>query len=346
MAPGEEVRIVTAIGGGQIPHRLAIDAGRAYENGNSAQQFTQPLPEGRNVTDAWGNEVVRDGDVYTQDGELIAEAGNMLSQDEKDRILDMSIRDALIQADHVIDVWEESDVMAGEGEFGIQYAPASPSLEVTSGNNQILIEWGDEAEMDTRSDAVESYRVYRNYWRPPAIDAPTDTTHEMIAEVAADEPHEYVDTDVIVGETYGYYVTAVTEDGVESSTFQNRMGRSARPEDEWAVPSRPPSENWQEEVVVTPNPYHTRAARKYTGRRINFLNLPAYANIHIYTMTGDLVQTLSHDSNTGDREYQRQATFSTMEIVSGIYLYVVEELDGPNGSPTGEQTVGKFVVIK
>lgn len=346
MEPGEEVRIVTAIGGGQIPHRLAIDAGRAYENGNSAQQFATSLPEGRNVTDDWGNEVVREGDVYTQDGELVAEAGEMLTQQQKDRILDMSITDALLQADHVIDLWAESDVLAGEGEFDIQYAPASPSLEVTSGNNQIRVEWGDEAEGDMRAGTVEKYRIYRNYWRPPSIDIPTDTTHEVIAEVSADEPREYIDTDVIVGETYGYYVTAVTEDGAESSVYQNRMGRSSRPQDEWAVPSRAPSENWQEEVVVTPNPYHTRAARKYSGRRVNFLNLPAYANIHIYTMTGDLVQTLSHDSNTGDREYQRQETFSTMEIVSGVYLYVVEELDSPNGNPTGEQTVGKFVVIK
>ena len=35
-----------------------------------------------------------------------------------------------------------------------------------------------------------------------------------------------------------------------------------------------------------------------------------------------------------------------MEIVSGIYIYVIEELDGPRGRPTGEQAIGKFVVIK
>ena len=88
----------------------------------------------------------------------------MLSQQQKDGMLDMSIRDALIRADHVIDIW---------------------------------------------ADAVDSYRVYRNCWPPPSFDAPTDIIHEMIAEVDADEAPAHVDTDVIVGETYGYYVTAV-----------------------------------------------------------------------------------------------------------------------------------------
>ena len=63
-------------------------------------------------------------------------------------------------------------------------------------------------------------------------------------------------------------------------------------------------------------------------------------------MTGDRVQTIEHDSSTGDDDWERQDTFSTMEIVSGIYIYVVEELDGPRGRPTGEQAIGKFVVIK
>lgn len=346
MAPGEEVRIVTAVGGGQIPHRLAIDAGRAYKNGNEAQRFDQPLPEGRNLNDSWGNQIVRDGDIYNQDGELIAEAGQMLDRNQKDQVLDMSITDAFMRASHVKQIWEQSDVLEGQGSFAVDLAPASPSLKVTSENKQIRLEWGNEAQQDTRAGNVEKYRIYRNYWRPPSLDVPTDTTHVLLAEVDADEPHEYIDKEVIVGEQYWYYVTAVTEDGVESSAYQNRMGRSARPDVEAAVPTRAPSQNWQEEVVVTPNPYHARAANKYGGRRVNFLNLPAYAKIHIYTMKGDLVQTLDHTSNTGDEEWRRQETFSTMEIVSGVYLYVVEELDSPNGSPTGEKTIGKFVVIK
>ena len=63
-------------------------------------------------------------------------------------------------------------------------------------------------------------------------------------------------------------------------------------------------------------------------------------------MVGDLVQSISHSLGTGDVDWLRQDTFSTVEIVSGIYIYVVEELDSPGGSPTGKTATGKFVVIK
>ena len=33
-----------------------------------------------------------------------------------------------------------------------------------------------------------------------------------------------------------------------------------------------------------------------------------------------------------------------MEIVSGIYIYVVEKLDRPYGNPTGDTAIGKFIV--
>ncbi len=233
----------------------------------------------------------------------------------------------------------------GTGSFGVPLAPASPSLTATSENQQIRLEWGDEAENDTKAGNIVGYKIYRNYWRPPSVTQPTDTTFVMVDSVGPGV-REYVDSEVIVGEQYWYYVTAVSDDGLESSAFQNRMGRTATPDREAVVPSRVPHTDWKDEVVVVPNPYHSVAADKYGGRRLNFLNLPAYANIHIYTMTGDRVQTIEHNSGDGDEEWLRQDTFSTMQIVSGIYIYVVEELDGPNGSLTGEKTIGKFVVIK
>ena len=107
-----------------------------------------------------------------------------------------------------------------------------------------------------------------------------------------------------------------------------------------------PDAHWTNAVFVVPNPYHVRAFEKYSGRQLKFLNLPPYANIHIYTMTGDLVYTIEHTTGTGDASWDRQDTFSTMEIVSGVYIYVVEQLDGPSGSATGEIAMGKFVVVK
>ena len=62
-------------------------------------------------------------------------------------------------------------------------------------------------------------------------------------------------------------------------------------------------------------------------------------------MTGDRVQTLEHTSGTGDESWERQLTFSNQLITSGVYFFVVEELEEANGSPTGKLAKGKFIVI-
>lgn len=345
LAPGEDVRIVTAFAGGSIPQRLAIDAGRAYQNGYSEQRDVGPLPEGRDVYDMLGNHLVRNGDVYDTEGNLIVRAGQMLTQEQKDAIIEIGEEIAFGVTDRAINVWQNGMVQDGQGSFNIPLAPAAPSLTGTSEIDQVRLEWGDEAANDTEAGPIAGYRVYRNFQRPPSVTRPTDTAFVQIAEV---DPgvREYLDTDVIRNEEYYYYVTAVTEDGVESSPFQNRTGTSEVRADQALNAQRPPDEAWQENVVVVPNPYHSQAARKYEGERLNFLNLPPYANIHVYTVAGDLVQTITHTSSTGDEDWQEQETFSTLEIVSGVYVYVVEELDGPEGSATGAQSIGKFVVIK
>lgn len=344
MQPGDDVRIVMAFVGGMIPQRLAIDAGRAYVNGYDAQRsdLSQPLPY-----DVYDNPADPYSPAFAGQTPIAAEGTYPISQAQKDAILDLSKKRAFMEAGKAVSLWNNgsNSVNKGAGTFGIPLAPASPSLTVTSENQQIHLEWGEEAVQDTRGGTVVGYKIYRNYWRPPSVTEPTDTTFVLVDSVGPDV-REYVDTGVIVGEQYWYYVTAVNGDGLESSAYQNRMGRSATPDREAASPTRPPHTSWEQEVVVVPNPYHTVAAQKYSGRRLNFLNLPPYANIRIYTMTGDHVQTIEHNSGDGDEEWLRQDTFSTMQIVSGIYVYVVEELDGAGGSPTGKKAIGKFVVIK
>lgn len=353
MVDGEQVRVVTAFVGGQIPHKLAIAAGRAYDNGNPALREDQmqqlPWDVYYNPADPLSATLPDGSQAVT-----IAEEGSWLNQDQKDKILELSKLRAFMKAGEVIDLWENdaNDLKAGEGDLGIPLAPASPSLNVTSENEQVRIEWGDEAANDNHPNVGDllGYRVYRNYWRPPALITPTDTTYVMIAdenEVGPDA-REYVDDDVIVGEEYQYYVTAVSEtpegDILESSKFQNRMQWSQGQEP--AAPTRAPEPNWTEEATVVPNPFHIQAAEKYGGLRVNFMNLPPYCDIHIYTMTGDLVRTLEHTSGDGDEAWLRQQTFSQMQVVSGVYLYVIEERESPNGPKTGEKTIGKLVLIK
>jgi hypothetical protein len=105
-------------------------------------------------------------------------------------------------------------------------------------------------------------------------------------------------------------------------------------------------------VMVYPNPYRIDAEYSASGyepggsygKRIRFVNLPPRCTIRIYTLDGDLVREIDHHKD----ELDLDATYddwdlisrNTQAVVSGIYLYSVENKD------TGDTQIGKFVIIK
>ncbi|MBN2088234.1 hypothetical protein JW964_01405 [candidate division KSB1 bacterium] len=324
MAPGEDIRFVMAFVGGTIDSRLAIDAGFAYNCNYEGLRPRRPFPA-----------------KYDFSSIGIPQGTQSLTLEQKDILLDTGIDSLIKNAVQAQNLWQTSVVRKGTGTFNTELAPPSPSLTLISQPGFIQIEWGTEAE--TQYNDVKGYKIYRNYIRPPALEVPTDTLFTLIKDIPGTGVHSYKDEDVIRGRAYYYYVTAYNSKGVESSRYLNR-GETGVIEQK-VSPTRAPEANWKEKVVVVPNPYHSRGSFKLEGAKLAFLNLPAMCNIHIYTMTGDKVQTLVHTSGTGDQTWDRQDTFSTMEIVSGIYLYVVEELDDKMNA-TGEQAIGKFIVVK
>jgi len=119
-----------------------------------------------------------------------------------------------------------------------------------------------------------------------------------------------------------------------------------------------PVDNWETveaeglKVMVYPNPYRIDGGYiddKYEpggiyGKRIRFVNLPPRCTIRIYSLDGDLVQTLHHERNRGDLDATidqwNLISRNRQAVVSGIYLFSVEDKD------TGENQVGKFVILK
>ncbi len=103
-----------------------------------------------------------------------------------------------------------------------------------------------------------------------------------------------------------------------------------------------------DKIMVVPNPYvatstfePSNAFRAGRGeRRLFFMNLPPECTIRIYTTTGQLVQTLYHDS-TGDdgQESWDLVTRDGMNIAYGIYLFHVD-------APGIGEKIGRFAVIK
>jgi hypothetical protein len=109
------------------------------------------------------------------------------------------------------------------------------------------------------------------------------------------------------------------------------------------------AKNALDRVNVVPNPYIARsqyerplpvAVTRGRGERvIRFTRVPKGSTIRIYTIRGDLVQTLVQDGSTeGDVRWNLRSR-ENLDVAYGLYLY---HLDAPG---IGAKT-GKFVLIK
>jgi hypothetical protein len=103
-----------------------------------------------------------------------------------------------------------------------------------------------------------------------------------------------------------------------------------------------------DDVYVVPNPYVATSrfepANPYLvgrgERRIYFMNLPPECTIRIYTLTGELVQTLTHSSALDDGQEPWDLTSRDgMDVAYGVYLFHVD-------APGVGESVGRFALIK
>jgi hypothetical protein len=109
-------------------------------------------------------------------------------------------------------------------------------------------------------------------------------------------------------------------------------------------------------VFVYPNPYRWDADYRAEGlegrldtdrpddrvRAVHFANLPPQCTIRIYSLDGDLVREIEHNSDISDPEATHDQwdliTRNTQKVVTGLYYWTVE-------AATGETQIGKMVVI-
>jgi hypothetical protein len=101
---------------------------------------------------------------------------------------------------------------------------------------------------------------------------------------------------------------------------------------------------------VVPNPYVGAASFEPApygvqgrgDRRIEFRNIPKGCTIRIFTVRGDLVQTLTHDGTDNGYVAWNLRTKDNLDVAPGLYVYHVQ-IDG--GSDYGTR-IGKFAIIK
>jgi hypothetical protein len=107
------------------------------------------------------------------------------------------------------------------------------------------------------------------------------------------------------------------------------------------------SEEYIEKPYVVPNPYmgmasFEQAPYAQTGRgerRIEFRGLPTTATVRIYTVTGELVQTLLHDAGFQGYVVWNLRSKDNLEVAPGLYIFQVE-------APGLDDYIGKFAIIK
>ncbi|MGE5497283.1 MAG: hypothetical protein ACM3Q2_04400 [Syntrophothermus sp.] len=99
-------------------------------------------------------------------------------------------------------------------------------------------------------------------------------------------------------------------------------------------------------IYVVPNPYVAysisedpgRTATKRGDRELQFRNLPPKCTIRIYTLTGELVDTIEKDDLSSSASWNLLSR-EGMRIAYGVYIYHVD-------APGAGEKIGRFAVIK
>ena len=166
--------------------------------------------------------------------------------------------------------------------------------------------------------------------------------------------YEYLDENgVFNGFRYFYNLSAyrITEFGIfeQSAVLSDINNINNQPNAIAVKPETAPIqvEADMDKIKVVPNPYVISAAWDEARlgntpfgepiRNIAFTHLPTPCTIKIFTVDGDLVQTLEHTSQSG-REEWNLLTSERRTVASGIYFYHVK-------SAIGEK-VGRFAIIR
>ncbi|MDP6613745.1 MAG: hypothetical protein QF835_01850 [Candidatus Marinimicrobia bacterium] len=231
--------------------------------------------------------------------------------------------------------------------YRVPAAPPPPTnVEITGLGTGVEIKWTDP-EAEARAD----FAGYRILHRLSNMD--TTFYEEIYSSDASDiaTEHLYVDSDVLIGGQYYYYIQAKALVGeADANAYPaNRgriiySGRALQPNVKWINPPHFSQENLNE-IAIVPNPYNINDplldAQGWTDKRgIQFYNLPAKVDITIYTEHGDLVQSIEHDSPVSSGyEHWNMISRNQQLISSGVYIVVFQ-------TPAGGLSYQKFVVIR
>jgi hypothetical protein len=252
--------------------------------------------------------------------------------------------------------------------FRVPSPPPRPLLRVTTTSHEVQLDWKPQSNAsnpelytdpyrgDTVSYPFEGYRLYKS---TKSIDGPWTLLAEY--DVPGNEEgfntglqYTFRDKGLLNNIAYYYSISGFSRPDrvINFPSQESSVSANARA----VVPGTAPPLTVGE-VAAVPNPYrgdipyasYNPPWETPTGdrpwwmeqdRRIQFINLPEKCEIRIYTLAGDLVNTIRHDNPNKGYEDWNLTSSVNQAVASGLYLFSVED------TKNGDVQVGKFVIIK
>lgn len=300
------------------------EPGKRIEGGSTTKQW--------NDTPSWNKKIVIGGEVMTE---------HYLDDFGYPDYVNSNVRNvtqvahkaftAYLGQEPTIPTWPESNPSTGSYKIPVPVPAPKIDLANTSEGN-IIIEWNRAVENFRHPRLTGELKKFRIY-RSQAGMGPWTILGEMnLGDVNQENIYRFVDSDpnFKIGENRYYAVTSVDINGNESgktniTKFAKNVGSVEK----------------LGKVYVVPNPFVSKSGFQGTGDvtdKIGFYALPEKCTIRIFSYSGQLVETIEHDNALYSTEWF-QMTKNGQSIASGIYFFVVT-------TPNGEQSKGKFIVIK
>jgi hypothetical protein len=274
--------------------------------------------------------------------------------------------------------------------------PRKPKVHVEVDNQNVVIYWDKTSEESvdpvTGTKDFEGYRIYRSNTASDFLDHDNFVTNmslvgefDIIDSIGYDTglksilldtpkvfpgdttsywyrfPPKGVDLQHLNGMQYMYGITAYDKGDTANNVPSLESAKSLY----LVIPGTKATSDKSKQVGVYPNPYYVNAywdGARERLRKIYFYNLPDQCEIRIYTLAGDVVTIIQHDSKTYQGEgiewfkefgvTGTQIQFAGGEhawdlitrydqaIATGLYLFTVED------KVTGDVKRGKFMIIK
>ena len=264
--------------------------------------------------------------------------------------------------------------------FAIPAGPPSPVLGFNFRDDTVILSWAPGDSLDTGGDPLptdsplrspeqhistvtgrpdfQGYRIFRYQGKVISEDPYSIATlvaqFDRIDGIGFDTGlpplndqgrRECLDTGLLDGFPYWYSVVSFSAPDLEEGLPEYQSGFNENSQLVHPGPAPAGADN-PRTIGVYPNPYRAasmfdnRGGETELGRKIWFTGLPPRSKIQVFNLVGEVVKTLHHDDPASGQEPWDLLTDPVRAVASGLYVYVVEDLD------TGEIQRGKLVIIK